>query len=150
MCSNPSASAISAAKYSVTMIMVVSKELVYIPEKKPPTSCTDNWDLLPLLFAFITTKLVCADFAAHKTAIPIFINLPDKMFGRQPFFLQYLKNPLSGDTDNPGYFRHSHEHVVETQLAYTFASIYASRSIELVNFITKKRLVHLFTPFTIK
>jgi hypothetical protein len=94
MCSNPSASAISAAKYSVTMIMVVSKELVYIPEKKPPTSCTDNWDLLPLLFAFITTKLVCADFAAHKTAILVFINLPSEMLGRQTVFLQYLKYAL--------------------------------------------------------
>jgi hypothetical protein len=134
MCSNPSALAISAAKYSITMITVVSKELVYIPEKKPPTSCTDNWDLLPLLFAFITTKLVCADFAAHKTAIPIFINLPDKMFGRQPFFLQYLKNPLSGDTDNPGYFRHSHEHIGQTQLSYSFANILSSLSISPINF----------------
>jgi hypothetical protein len=95
MCSNPSALAISAAKYSIAMIAVVSQEPVNIPEKKLSASCTDNWDLVPLRFTFIAAKFICADFAAYKAAILVFINRLDQMFGRQPFFLQYLKNPLS-------------------------------------------------------
>ena len=87
MCSNPSALAISAAKYSIAMIAVVSKEFVNISEKKLSASCTDNGDLLPLLFAFVTTKLVCANFATHKTVILVFINPLDHMFGGQSFFL---------------------------------------------------------------
>jgi len=94
MCSNPSALAISATKYSIAMIAIVSQELVNFPEKKLPASCTDNGDLVPLLFTFIAAKLMCADFATCETAILVFINRPSEMFGRQTVFLQYLKYAL--------------------------------------------------------
>jgi len=68
---------------------------VNVPEKKLPASCTDNGDLPPLLLAFTTAKFIWADFTACKAAILCFINGLDQMFGGQPFFLQYLKNPLS-------------------------------------------------------
>jgi len=68
---------------------------VNVPEKKLPASCTDNWDLSPLLLAFITAKFIWADFTAYKAAILVFLNRLDQMFGGQTFFLQYLKNPLS-------------------------------------------------------
>jgi hypothetical protein len=84
---------------------------VNVPEKKLPASCTDNWDLSVLLLAFITAKFICADFAAYKAAILVFINRLDQMFGGQTFFLEYLKNALSGDADKPTYFRHTHEQV---------------------------------------
>jgi hypothetical protein len=50
---------------------------VNVPEKKLPASCTDNWDLSVLLLAFITAKFICADFAAYKAAILVFINRLD-------------------------------------------------------------------------
>jgi hypothetical protein len=77
------------------MFTIVSQEPVNIPEKKLSASCTDNRDLLPFLLAFVAAKLMRADFAAYKAAILVFIDRLDQMFGGQPFFLQYLKNPLS-------------------------------------------------------
>jgi hypothetical protein len=91
---NPSPLAISAAKYSIAMIEIVSKKFVNISEKKLSASNTNDWDLLPLLLAFVTIKLMCAYFATCETAILVFINRPSEMFGRQTVFLQYLKYTL--------------------------------------------------------
>jgi hypothetical protein len=64
------------------MVTIISEEFMNISEKKLSASCTNDRDLLPLLLAFITAKFICTDFAAYKTIILIFINRPDKMFGR--------------------------------------------------------------------
>jgi len=81
MFSNPSALAISATEQRAAVLTIVSQELVNIPEKKLSAKCTDNWDLLPFLLAFVAAKLMCADFATCEAAISIFYFLAGKMFG---------------------------------------------------------------------
>jgi hypothetical protein len=63
-----------------------------VSEKQFPTPRTNNWNPLPLLFAFDTTELEGAYCTAHGTFVQIF---PDSMPGGQSFFFQYLKNALS-------------------------------------------------------
>jgi len=104
MFSNPFTLAISATKYCSVMITVIVQEFMNVSKKELSTPRTDNRYLLPLLFTLITTKLIYADFAAHRTIIPIIVNLSDKMFCGQSIFLEYLKNPLSRNTHKPGYF----------------------------------------------
>jgi hypothetical protein len=83
-----------ATEQTFIVAAVVMHQLSYIPEKKLTAACTDNRNLLPFLFTFITAKFLGTDSTAYWTAVLTFHNT-NITFGRKSLFLQYLKNTLS-------------------------------------------------------
>jgi hypothetical protein len=94
---------------------VIDEKLMSVSEKQFPTPRTNNWNPLPLLFAFDTTELEGAYCTAHGTLIQIF---PDSMLGWEPFVFQYLKNALSRDVDLLAYLRHCHKQIGKPKFSY--------------------------------
>jgi hypothetical protein len=94
---------------------VIDEKLMSVSEKQFPTPRTNNWNPLPLLFAFDTTELEGAHCTAHGTLIQIF---PDSMLGWEPFVFQYLVNTLPGYINLSGYFGHCHKQIGKPKFSY--------------------------------
>jgi hypothetical protein len=85
---------------------IIDEKLMPVSKKKLATLRTNDRDMSPFLFAFVSAEFESAHRTTNGTLVKIFLYA---MFGRKSFLFQYLVNTLPRYFKLSGYFGHCHK-----------------------------------------